>query len=172
MPKREDTKGSDRPDRTGIPDSSDPVLCLDVVDYDSSLYHDAVALRDEILRRPLGLRFSTEDLDREVDDLHCVGTDRDGALLACLVLTPVDDRTVRMRQVAVASSVQRRGFGRDLVRYSESVAQNAGFVEMKLHARDTAIPFYIALGYNLVGPEFVEVGIPHRRMVRTLTPHR
>jgi predicted GNAT family N-acyltransferase len=39
---------------------------------------------------------------------------------------------------------------------------------MVLNARDTAIPFYLHLGYELVGEPFVEVGIPHRKMRKAL----
>jgi predicted GNAT family N-acyltransferase len=39
---------------------------------------------------------------------------------------------------------------------------------MVLHARETAVPFYNALGYNSVGAQFEEVGIPHFRMEKAL----
>ena len=43
-----------------------------------------------------------------------------------------------------------------------------GGSEIALHARESAVPFYLALGYGLVGEPFEEVGIPHRKM--RLTP--
>jgi predicted GNAT family N-acyltransferase len=39
---------------------------------------------------------------------------------------------------------------------------------MVLHARDTAVPFYEALGYEAFDDPFVEVAIPHRKMRKAL----
>jgi predicted GNAT family N-acyltransferase len=39
---------------------------------------------------------------------------------------------------------------------------------MILHARATAVPFYLRLGYTVVGEPFEEVGIPHRGMEKAL----
>lgn len=143
-------------------------LCLQTPAHRSVLYERTVALRDEVLRRPLGLIFSDEDLDAESDDLHCAATGRDGDLLGCLVLTRVDEQTVRMRQVAVRPDRQGGGIGAVLVRFSEQVARSSGYRRMVLHARETAVAFYLRLGYEIEGEEFTEVGIPHRFMARRL----
>jgi predicted GNAT family N-acyltransferase len=39
---------------------------------------------------------------------------------------------------------------------------------MTLHARDTAVPFYLNLGYACVGEPFTEVGIGHQEMEKAL----
>ena len=39
---------------------------------------------------------------------------------------------------------------------------------MRLHAREAAIPFYVALGYATEGSPFEEVGLPHRTMAKAL----
>jgi predicted GNAT family N-acyltransferase len=53
---------------------------------------------------------------------------------------------------------------------SEEVARQRGFDRIVLHARDTAVAFYLRLGYQLEGEPFEEVGILHRRMAKTLGP--
>jgi predicted GNAT family N-acyltransferase len=45
-------------------------------------------------------------------------------------------------------------------------ATELGFTEVYLHAQATAVDFYERLGFRAEGPEFDEVGIPHRRMRR------
>jgi predicted GNAT family N-acyltransferase len=40
---------------------------------------------------------------------------------------------------------------------------------MVLHARETAVPFYLKLGYEVVGGQFEEVGIPHFKMEKKLS---
>ena len=57
---------------------------------------------------------------------------------ACLVLKPLDERCIKMRQLAVGKSSQGKGFGRELVKYAHSFARERGYAEIVLHARETA----------------------------------
>ena len=41
---------------------------------------------------------------------------------------------------------------------------------LRLHARGTAVGFYLKCGYRTVGAEFLEQGIPHIRMEKELGP--
>jgi len=102
----------------------------------------------------------------ESDDIH-LGAFDDGRLVATLTLTRQGD-AAKMRQVAVAPERHREGLGRKLVEFSEQVARGEGFSRMVLHARDTAVPFYSALGYATIGDPFVEVTIPHLSMEKRL----
>lgn len=135
--------------------------------HGSEAYHHTVALRYKILRAPLGLTFSPEQLAAEHTDHHLYA-EKDGALAACLILTPQDGDVIKMRQVAVDDAVQRMGIGRQLVHYSEDWAAGKGYKKMVLHAREHAVPFYLSLGYSLEGEPFTEVGIPHRKMYKRL----
>ncbi len=138
----------------------------------SEEYERELALRTRVLREPLGLCFSAEDLARDASDIHlgAFEPDRHGGtrLLGCLLLRPQPDDVVQMRQVAVAPEAQGRGVGRALVCDAERVARAKGFTEMMLHARETVIGFYEALGYSPEGPTFIEVTIPHRTMRKRL----
>ena len=127
----------------------------------------SIELRRRVLRRPLGLDFTAEQLAAEDFEFHLVGV-LDSVVVACLVLTPLEGGRIKMRQVAVEPSLQGRGFGAELVRFSEVVARQRGFSRMVLNARDRAVPFYLKLGYEIEGEPFVEVTIPHRRMVKGL----
>jgi predicted GNAT family N-acyltransferase len=89
-------------------------------------------------------------------------------LLGCLSLLVADDASWKMRQVAVAEAVQGKGVGNTLVEASENLARLAGVNSMVLHARETAVPFYLTLGYATVGERFEEVGIPHFKMQKVL----
>jgi N-acetylglutamate synthase-like GNAT family acetyltransferase len=138
------------------------------IPHGGPLYVDTILLRDLVLREPLGLAFSPEALGREASDYHLVSQDVSGRVVACLVLTPEGHDAVRMRQVAVAPDCQRLGIGTLLVEYSETFARNAGFQIMTLHARESAVPFYLGLGYERVGDRFEEVTMPHWRMQKRL----
>lgn len=149
------------------PDRSVEEIEVKTIPYDSPEYTAAVRLRSSILREPLGLAFSAEQLAAEAGSHH-IGCYLAGQLVGCLVLKPIDGRQVQMRQVVVDERVKGRGIGRMMVKYSEEFARERGFQEMVLHARETAVPFYEQLGYTKVGGRFTEVTIPHWVMVRAL----
>ncbi|MBK8724963.1 MAG: GNAT family N-acetyltransferase [Holophagaceae bacterium] len=133
----------------------------------SPAYALAVALRRDVLRKPLGLEFSEAQLADEAEDLHLAAFDGT-ELVGCLLLSDRGSGRVQMRQVAVRQDLQGQGLGALLVRESEAEALRRGFATMILHARETAVPFYLKLGYGLVGEPFAEVGIPHRSMEKVL----
>lgn len=141
------------------------------IDFGTPEYDEAVALRYEVLRKPLGLEFLPEQLANEWSDIHLAGFDAAGNLLAILLLTPLDNETIKMRQVAVAPGLQGQGLGAQLVRASEEIAIRRQFQIMSLHARETAVPFYLRLGYQIIGDRFEEVTIPHFKMVKKLVDH-
>lgn len=138
-----------------------------LVEFGSEEYRQTVRLRDAVLRAPLGLTFTPEQLDGETEDLH-VACFLGDELVACLVLTPKDDGAIKMRQVAVRPTLQGQGIGKALVRASEQIARERGYREMVLHARETAVSFYLHLEYEVVGEPFEEVTVPHRAMRKAL----
>jgi len=123
-------------------------------------------LRDEVLRRPLGLRLRDEDLADEDRQLHFGLFDAAGDLTACVVAVPLSPVRVRIRQMAVAAAWQAQGLGRRLMEELEQTLRARGFTEFELHARNAAAGFYQKLGYTAVGGEFLEIGIPHLNMVK------
>jgi predicted GNAT family N-acyltransferase len=129
------------------------------VSYGSPEYLAAVELRRRVLRVPLGLDFSSEELASEANQRHFV-LEEDGDVLATLTYVAYEGG-FKMRQVAVSPDRQGRGLGKRLVLDSESAVQPE---EITLHARVTAVPFYERLGYEVLGEPFEEVGIPHHKM--------
>ena len=137
------------------------------VAHQSDAYRECVALRLAILRIPLGLSFTEEELAREDSSLH-LACREDGRLVGCLVLVPLAGGLIKMRQVAVLPDIQGRGIGRLLVEFAEGFARSRGLTRITLHARTTAIPFYERQGYERVGEEFEEVTVPHWEMQKSL----
>ena len=131
-------------------------------------YAAAVRLRYEVLRQPLGLEYAPEQLAEEYAQYHLAAFLESGELTGYLNLTPVDASTVKMRQVAVDTAWQGRGIGKALVLASEQLAVRMGFSRMVLHARETAVSFYLRLGYAIAGDRFEEVTIPHFSMEKDL----
>jgi len=135
--------------------------------YGSDAYLESLNLRNEILRKPLGQSLFDEDRSAEAHDFH-VAAYIDGVMTGILLLTPRAPGTVQMRQVAVAREAQGTGLGSQIVRFCEELAAREGFTLMMLHARETAVNFYLKNGYRVEGGMFEEVTIPHFKMVKEL----
>ena len=142
-------------------------MALRFIDHGSPAYKEMVALRTEILRKPLGLTFSEEDLAKEKDDI-LLGAFEDDQLVACCILTRISADTCKLRQMAVHQKMQRNGIGAALLHFAENVARDAGFKNMIMNARKTAQGFYEKLGYKADGQEFIEVTIPHYEMRKNI----
>jgi predicted GNAT family N-acyltransferase len=131
-------------------------------------FDEMLALRYKVLREPLDMDYNPEQIEAEYDSRHLACYGSNWTLLGCLTLLPLDEKAVKMRQVAVAPDAQGRGVGRLLVEESELWARMKGFGKMEMHARETAVPFYKKLHYHTVGDRFLEVGIPHFKMEKKL----
>lgn len=137
------------------------------IEYGSDEYAEECAVRERILRRPLGLSLWDEDLTVEAAQWH-FGLFDDERLIGCVVAIPVSDQRIKLRQMAIVEERQNAGCGRLLLTQVEIELRAAGFSEIYLHAREEAAPFYQKLGYSPVGPGFIEVTLPHLAMEKRL----
>ncbi len=124
-------------------------------------------LREDILRKPLGLSFSTEELEREKDNM-LIAAYEDDQMLGCCMLVEENPQTVRLRQMAVINDLQGKGIGRALMQFAENLARDRGYKKITMHARKNAAGFYEKLGYKKSGEEFTEITIPHITMEKEL----
>ncbi len=148
--------------------------------YGSADYKTTLALRHQILREPLGLNLWHENLSVEIDQRHFTLWQRTGSLtgrddntaelLACVVIVPKSQGCVKLRQMAVNSRFQRRGLGQRLIAAVEYILVNEGVKQIELSARESAVAFYQASHYACEGSAYVEVGLPHQRMIKMLKP--
>jgi len=139
-----------------------------LVPYKSTEYYQALALRDLVLRAPLGLFFSTEDIQSEENYFHFV-IEMEDKIIATAQFLCVDEKTYKMRQVAVLPEFQGTGYGSKLVAFIEEWAEEKSIDKIILHARESACPFYLKRNYHKVGAEFIEVGIPHYFMEKRIS---
>ncbi len=139
------------------------------IEFGSGRYDQLVELRYKVLLEPLGLKFLDSHRDKEVNYLHigCV-ENLDDKLIGGLMLIPLDDKNIRMMQVAVDSKYQGEGVGHALVAYAEKRAKEAGYKNIIMHAMINVIGFYEKLGYHQEGDIFEERGITFAKMVKKL----
>jgi ribosomal protein S18 acetylase RimI-like enzyme len=126
------------------------------------------ALREEVLRKPLGLSLKDEDLRKEEGQLHFGLFEPPGHLVACAIAVRLSPTEAKIRQMAVSPSHQREGLGRRILSEVEKNLGARGFRNVVLDARSSAVGFYEKLGYRVVGEEFMEVTVPHFKMTKTI----
>ena len=142
-------------------------MALKQIDHGSKEYQQMINLRKEILRKPLGLSFTEDELAKEKEDI-LIGAFDDDTILACCLLTKMDDKCLKLRQMAVQNNLQGKGIGASMMNFAETIARDKGFKKLVMHARKTALGFYEKLGYKALGDEFEEVTIPHYVMEKRL----
>jgi len=133
---------------------------------------EIINLRHKILREPLGLSFTDDELLLESRNSYflAISDIESEDLIGTLLLQIVDDPAqLKMRQVAIRSDLQRMGYGRQLVLFSEDFAKSKNIKRLVLHARKSALPFYVSLGYSFKDECFIEVGIEHYYMWKDIT---
>jgi ElaA protein len=105
---------------------------------------------------------------------HLLG-ERAGHVLACLrVLIPPSssssaNKRYRIGRVAVDETARGKGLASEMLLMAEQkIQQEESAAEIVLDAQSYLLPFYLAMGYELNGDEFLEDGIPHQPMHKQL----
>jgi len=138
------------------------------IQYGSDEYVQEKALREAVLRTPLGLVLTEDDIKDDPYSTHFGAFNASNELIACILLHPIDINTAQLRQMAVQSSIQKQGLGRSLVEYFEKQAMLHHYRVIQLNARITAQGFYEKLGYTPVDQPFTHMTLPHIKMQKIL----
>ena len=136
------------------------------IKHGSAEYAAELDLRQEILRKPLGMDLFDgryDDLSQEDRFFH-FGVFQNGKLVGSVMGIPTSQQEVRIKQMVVAADHQQQGVGKRLFMAFEAYLLNLGVEHFVLHARHVAHGFYLNMGYEICGDAFEEVGIPHYRM--------
>lgn len=108
----------------------------------------------------------------EIDDLedkaiHFVGYQGEQPIAAGRVRL-VDDYG-KLERVCVLKEFRGKSFGKQMINEMERVIANKGLYKAKLNAQTHAEEFYKSIGYQTISDEFMDAGIPHVTMVKSLT---
>lgn len=143
-------------------------LHITEINTQSVVYSQLLEFRNQWLRLPLGLNLFDEDLSCDEDDSILVVMENE-VVAGCIMLHPINKKTVKFRQMAIHPKLQGKGIGQTLLEDAEHLAKEIGFEKVVLHARQTAIGFYERAGYAIFGEPFIEVTIPHAAMSKVLS---
>ena len=165
---------------------------VDIVEYAleqgdwTQLGLSARLVRDEVFVREQGVPVELEHDDADVLARHVLACGPDGEpigtgrlLLAvgepghasAQSLTKSTSKHVlraRIGRMAVLPAWRGRGVGRELLLRLLMQAKGQAVAEVFLHAQIGAVDFYRRMGFEPEGPEFIEAGIVHMPMVKSL----
>ena len=128
-------------------------------------------LRFTVLREPWGQLKGSEILTDEDQADHAMVVDSETDKIVGVARMQMNTPTQgQVRCVAVSPEVQGRGVGKLLMSYLENVAQEKGFKEIVLDARENALKFYLSIDYEIIGDSYLLFNvIPHFKMIKRFT---
>ncbi len=142
------------------------IVTFNIINHGSSEYEEAVKLREGILRKPLGLTFSPEELEAEKNHIQIAGFQGD-EIISTAILVP-DGKNYKMQRVVVKESHQNLGIGSRMITFCAEYARGQGIRSIYLHAIHTAVNFYVKNGYMAEGNYFDENNLVHLKMRKVL----
>jgi len=110
-----------------------------------------------------------QDVDnKDQKALHIMGI-KDGEVVAYTrVFEPGDYfDNVSIGRVVVSQSQRKYGLGKQIMQASlAAIDQRFPDKPIEISAQSYLLKFYTELGFNAIGEEYLEDGIPHRRMMK------
>lgn len=137
------------------------------IEWGSSDYQQALALRDQVLRIPLGMSIYNDPLENEKNDLHIVVKDQQQVIGVCYY-RKINQETMQMKQVAISPIYQHQHIGKTMFNESKKILVDLGVKNIIVHARESALGFYKKLGFKEYGEPFLEIGICHHLLKYSL----
>jgi ElaA protein len=126
----------------------------------------ALELRYRVFCEEQGVTLAGDQDGRDPEALHLVAFDDGGLAGTCRVL--FEGELARLGRLAVERDRRGRGIGGELLAEAERESRRAGATRVRLHAQTAASSLYERAGFEVRGEEFVEEGIPHVTMEKTL----
>lgn len=120
----------------------------------------ARAIRYSVFVEEQGVPVALEWDDMDAPSWHALAFAADGTPVATGRLLP-DGHIGRM---AVLKAARGTGVGAQVLDALMAKAADLGYTELILNAQTHAAPFYARVGFEQVGEEFEEAGIPHVEM--------
>ena len=136
-------------------------MAQDVAEVESAL-----ALRERVFCGEQGVSIDAERDGRDREAAHLVAV-ADGQVVAtCRLL--IAQGTVRLSRMAVERTMRRQGVGRSMLAGAEQWAREAGAHRIAQHAQMPVKRLYESAGYEPRGRPFVEEGIEHLLMEKSV----
>ena len=126
----------------------------------------ALDLRRTVFVDEQGVTLAADRDGRDGEAAHLVATDRGRVVATCRLLP--SGREVRLGRMVVAHEMRGGGLGARMLALADRVSAEMGAEEILLHAQVPSRGVYDRAGYRQRGEPFVEQGIEHVTMVKSV----
>lgn len=108
-----------------------------------------------------------EEIDQhEKEAIHFIGY-KDNEPIAASRLRFADDYG-KLERICILKNHRGNSYGTQIIQVMEDEISKKGYAKAKLSAQTHAEKFYERLGYKTVSGEFLDAGIPHITMIKSL----
>ncbi|MFC0558122.1 GNAT family N-acetyltransferase [Halalkalibacter alkalisediminis] len=128
---------------------------------------DAFRVRTEVFFEEQNVPMEEEIDEFEDQAIHFVVYDQNETAIGAGRLRFIDGFG-KIERICIVKTSRGTGVGRLLMDKIEEAAQQKGASKTKLNAQIQAETFYKKLGYETVSDQFMDAGIPHVTMIKTL----
>jgi Predicted acyltransferase len=128
---------------------------------------DAVSIRLNVFEIEQGIpcEIEIDEYDKAAD--HFLIT-ADGIPAGCARMIYKDHDTVKLGRIAVLKEYRKHGIGKALCDFMINEASAKGYKKAMLGAQIQAVGFYEKIGFQSYGDSYLEGGIDHVDMIKTL----
>lgn len=126
----------------------------------------ALDLRERVFCGEQGVSLEADQDGRDPEALHVVALDRQRVVGTCRLLFSGDQ--ARLGRMAVDAGMRGRGIGSAVLEEAEREARSAGAARVTLDSQVVATPLYERAGFQVAGSEYLDEGIPHVPMEKSL----
>ena len=136
-------------------------------DTNSTVYSDALSVRFDVFIDEQKVPKELEVDEFETQALHLV-LYKDNQAIGTARVLDISAQTHKIQRVAVIKEARNKGLGAAIMKEIERYLQTTDAKSLTLGAQVHAVPFYKKLGYTVVGEEFMDAGIPHLTMTKSI----
>lgn len=132
-----------------------------------NLTEDLQDLRFKTFVEEQGIPYNEEFEGEEERFIHCCLYEND--LLIAAARVGIEGDFARVSRVVVRSGYRNRGKGKLIMEFAEKEAKKLKKDKLLVIAQVQAHKFYEKLGYTVVGEPFIDAGLPHVKMIKSLS---
>ena len=124
------------------------------------------AIREAVFIREQNVPVDLEWDGKDEESRHALALSMSGDAIGCGRLLP----NGHVGRMAVLQSWRKQKVGTALMEALLDEARSRGYKQVDIDAQTFAIPFYHKFGFAEYGQEFMDAGMPHKKMQLKLNP--
>lgn len=130
---------------------------------------DAFFIRKKVFveEQNVPLHLEIDNFDTSDDVVHFVLYD-DAKVIGAARVRQSEPGVAKIERVCIDYDYRGKNLGILIMQELEKHIRTLPYQTMKLNAQTYAIPFYEKLGFTVTSVEFLDAGIPHRSMEKTI----